>query len=160
MKIRVGLGYDVHQLKSGRPCILGGVKIPSDVGPDGHSDADVLLHAICDAILGAAGLKDIGYHFPNTDQNFKNADSRLLLSKVVEMTDALGYKIGNIDAALVAEVPKIGPYIDQIKASIAEVCGIAPEDVAVKATTAERMGFVGRKEGIEAHAVALLEKQS
>lgn len=158
MRIRVGFGYDVHQLKKGRLCRLGGVDIPSEVGPDGHSDADVLLHAICDAILGAAGLRDIGFHFPNTSDEFKDADSRGLLSDVVALIEGKGYSIGNVDATLVSEVPKIAPHIAQIKASIASLCKIDEGDVGVKATTSEKVGFVGRKEGIEAYAVVLLEK--
>jgi 2-C-methyl-D-erythritol 2,4-cyclodiphosphate synthase len=158
MKIRVGFGYDVHQLKEGRLCRLGGVEIPSDIGPDGHSDADVLLHAVCDAILGAAGLRDIGFHFPNTSNEFKDADSRNLLSSVMKLISEKGYHVGNIDATLVAEVPKISPYILDIKNSIASLCNIENEDVGVKATTSETVGFVGRKEGIEAYAVVLLEK--
>ncbi len=158
MKFRVGLGYDVHQLKAGRASRLGGVDIPSDIGPDGHSDADVLLHAICDAILGAAGLRDIGYHFPNTSDDFKDADSRNLLRRVMELIEEKGYQVGNVDATLVSEVPKIAPYIAEIKASIAKLCKVEDDAVGVKATTSEKVGFIGRKEGIEAHAVVLLEK--
>ena len=160
MKIRVGLGYDVHQLKEGRLCRLGGIEIPSELGPDGHSDADVLLHAICDAILGAAGLRDIGFHFPNTNEDFKDADSRLLLKEVVKLASDKGFSVGNIDATLVSEVPKIAPYILEIKKSIAALCKISDDEVGVKATTSEKVGFVGRKEGIEAYAVVLLEKHS
>ncbi|MDB9709666.1 2-C-methyl-D-erythritol 2,4-cyclodiphosphate synthase [Salibacteraceae bacterium] len=159
MKIRVGFGYDVHQLKEGRLCRLGGVEIPSDIGPDGHSDADVLLHAICDAILGAAGLRDIGFHFPNTSDDFKDADSRNLLTAVMTLIKDKGYNVGNIDATLVSEVPKISPYISDIKASISSLCNLADDEVGVKATTSETVGFVGRREGIEAYAVVLLEKQ-
>lgn len=159
MKIKVGFGYDVHQLKAGRPCILGGVTFDSPVGPDGHSDADVLLHAICDAILGAAGLRDIGYHFPNTDASFKNADSRELLKQVMVLIKEKGYTVGNVDATLISETPKISPKIDEMKASIASLCQIGKDDVGVKATTAEKMGFVGRGEGIEAHAVVLISKE-
>lgn len=158
MKIRVGFGYDVHQLRAGRKCILGGVEIPSEIGPDGHSDADVLLHAICDAILGAAGLRDIGYYFPNTDASFKGADSRVLLREVMRLVTDKGFGLGNIDATLISETPKIAPHIGAIKTSISSICGITEDEVGVKATTAEKMGFVGRKEGIEAHAVVLLEK--
>jgi len=158
MKIRVGFGYDVHQLKEGRLCRLGGVEIPSDIGPDGHSDADVLLHAICDAILGAAGLRDIGFHFPNTSDDFKNIDSRILLEQVMKLIGEKGYTVGNIDATLVSEVPKISPYILEIKESIAGLCQIENDEVGVKATTSETVGFVGRREGIEAYAVVLLEK--
>ncbi|MEZ4721029.1 MAG: 2-C-methyl-D-erythritol 2,4-cyclodiphosphate synthase [Flavobacteriales bacterium] len=158
MKIRVGFGYDVHQLKAGRPCVLGGVLFDSEVGPDGHSDADVLLHAICDAILGAAGLRDIGFHFPNTDQNFKGADSAGLLHSVMKLIAEKGFKVGNIDATIVSEKPKISPKIGEMKARVAELCLINSDDVGVKATTAEKMGFVGREEGIEAYAVVLLQK--
>ena len=158
MKFRVGFGYDVHQLKEGRACRLGGLDIPSDIGPDGHSDADVLLHAICDAILGAAGLRDIGFNFPNTSDDFKDADSRELLKQVMTLTTEKGYQVGNVDATLVSEVPKIAPYIQDIKHSIATLCKIEEDEVGVKATTSEKVGFVGRKEGIEAYAVVLLEK--
>jgi len=158
MKIRVGFGYDVHQLKEGRLCRLGGVEIPSTIGPDGHSDADVLLHAICDAILGAAGLRDIGFHFPNTSDDFKDADSRNLLLDVMKLISEKGYRVGNVDATLVSEVPKIAPYIAEIKSSIASLCAIQNDEVGVKATTSEKVGFVGQKEGIEAYVVVLLEK--
>jgi 2-C-methyl-D-erythritol 2,4-cyclodiphosphate synthase len=156
MRIRVGLGYDVHQLKAGRPCVLGGVLFESELGPDGHSDADVLLHAVCDAILGAAGLRDIGYHFPNTDQSFKDADSKKLLMEVIRLIKKEGFRVGNIDATLVSEQPKISPRIQEIKESIADLCEILPSEVGVKATTSEKVGFVGREEGIEAQAVVLL----
>tara|TARA_B110000046_G_scaffold45244_2_gene50303 strand:- start:453 stop:932 length:480 start_codon:yes stop_codon:yes gene_type:complete len=158
MKIRVGLGYDVHQLKKGRPCVLGGVLFDSLLGPDGHSDADVLLHAICDAILGAAGLRDIGFHFPNTDSSFKNADSRDLLKEVMNLVSKEGYRVENIDATLVSEQPKISPKIQAIKDSIAGLCGIEANAVGVKATTSEKLGFIGREEGLEAQAVVLLIK--
>ncbi|HAW19569.1 MAG TPA: 2-C-methyl-D-erythritol 2,4-cyclodiphosphate synthase [Flavobacteriales bacterium] len=156
MRIRVGLGYDVHQLKPGRPCVLGGVLFESELGPDGHSDADVLLHAICDAILGAAGLRDIGFHFPNTDQSFKGADSRELLKEVIRLIKKEGFRVGNIDATLVSEQPKISPRIQEIKESIAGLCEILATEVGIKATTSEKVGFVGREEGIEAQAVVLL----
>lgn len=158
MKIKVGFGYDVHQLKSGRPCILGGVTFDSDLGPDGHSDADVLLHAVCDAILGAAGLRDIGFHFPNTDDSYKGADSQELLREVMALIKEKGYSVGNVDSTVVSEVPKINPKIDEIKQNIARLCEIEPEDVGVKATTSEKVGFVGRREGIEAYSVVLLSK--
>ena len=160
MRIKVGFGYDVHQLKAGRPCRLGGVDMESELGPDGHSDADVVLHAICDAILGAAGLRDIGYHFPNTSVDFKDADSRNLLSEVVKLAHAKGYTVGNIDATLVSEVPKIAPYIGEMQLTIAGLCNIQTDDVGVKATTSEKLGFVGSKQGIEAYAVVLLEKEA
>lgn len=158
MKIKVGFGYDVHQLKPGRKCVLGGIEIPSELGPDGHSDADVLLHAICDAILGAIGERDIGFHFPNTNDDFKDADSKDLLREVMNITTGKGYKIGNVDATLVSETPKIAPHIAAMKASIAGLIGVEDEDVGVKATTSETVGFVGRKEGIEAYAVVLVHK--
>ncbi len=158
MKIKVGFGYDVHQLKPGRKCVLGGVEIPSELGPDGHSDADVLLHAICDAILGAIGQRDIGYHFPNTNADFKDADSRELLKAVMKITKEKGFEVGNVDATLVSEVPKIAPHISAMKASIADLLEVETDDVGVKATTSETVGFVGRKEGIEAHAVVLVHK--
>lgn len=158
MKIRVGLGYDVHQLKEGRPCIIGGVKFESNLGPDGHSDADVLLHAICDAILGAAGLRDIGYYFPNTSDEYKDADSRILLEQVMKLIEAEGYRVENVDATVVSEQPKISPRIDEIKQSIGACCKIDTDAVGVKATTSEKVGFIGRQEGIEAQAVVLLIK--
>ena len=158
MKIRVGLGYDVHQLKEGRPCVLGGVVFESTLGPDGHSDADVLLHAICDAILGAAGLRDIGFHFPNTDDSFKNADSRMLLKQVMHLVSKEGYRVENVDATLVSERPKISPRIQEMKDSIAGLCEIESNAVGVKATTSEKLGFIGREEGLEAQAVVLLIK--
>lgn len=156
--IRVGFGYDVHQLKAGRPCRLGGVDMESELGPDGHSDADVLLHALCDAILGAAGLRDIGFHFPNTSQEFKDIDSRTLLKDVMKLTREKGFSVGNIDATLVSEVPKIAPYIGEMKETMASLCSIEQDAVGIKATTSEKLGFVGSKEGIEAYAVVLLEK--
>jgi len=155
---RTGIGFDVHALAEDRLLIIGGVYIPHQKGLLGHSDADVLLHAICDAILGAAGLRDIGFHFPNTSDEFKDADSRNLLSDVMTLISEKGYQVGNIDATLVSEVPKISPYISQIKASIASLCNLEDDEVGVKATTSETVGFVGRKEGIEAYAVVLLEK--
>ena len=158
MKIKVGFGYDVHQLKPGRKCVLGGVEIESDLGPSGHSDADVLLHAICDAVLGAIGARDIGYHFPNTSEAFKDADSRELLKEVMDMTRAKGFEVGNVDATLVSETPKIAPHIEAMKSSISALLGVDPEDVGVKATTSEKIGFVGRREGIEAYAVVLVHK--
>lgn len=130
----------------------------SELGPDGHSDADVLLHAICDAILGAAGLRDIGFHFPNTSDDFKGADSRDLLTEVMRLTAEKGWSVGNIDATLVSEVPKIAPHIIAIKEQIAKLCHITVDEVGVKATTSEKLGFVGAKQGIEAYAVVLLEK--
>lgn len=158
MKIRVGFGFDVHRLSEGRPCIIGGVTIPNTFGPDGHSDADVLIHAICDAILGAAGLRDIGFHFPDTDSSFKNADSTELLVRVVELISIKGYKLGNIDSTLVLEAPKINPHIDAMKARLSQVTGLPTDDIGIKATTNEKMGFIGRGEGVTAYAVVLIEK--
>lgn len=158
MKVRVGFGYDVHQLKEGREMWLGGVQIPSSFGPLGHSDADVLLHAICDAILGAAGLRDIGFYFPDTSADFKNIDSKILLSQTVTLARERGWTIGNIDATLCLEKPKIKPHVEAMRSAIAEICKIETDDVSIKATTSEKMGFVGREEGVNAYAVVLLQK--
>ena len=157
--IRIGHGYDVHQLVAGRDLILGGVKIPHSKGLHGHSDADVLIHAICDACLGAAGLGDIGQHFPDTDALYKNIDSRKLLRKVKEAIAERGWKIANVDSTIVAQAPRIVPYLAQMAANIAADLGITPESVNIKATTTEKLGFAGREEGIAAHAVALLEHE-
>lgn len=153
---RIGFGYDVHRMKKGRKCILGGVEIPHDSGPEGHSDADVLIHAICDALLGAAGLRDIGFHFPNTDPQYKNIDSTVLLQKVVELIREKKFEIGNIDATIVAEKPKINPHIDAMKKRLGEVLKVSEEQISIKATTNEGLGFIGKEKGIAAHAVALL----
>lgn len=154
--IRIGYGYDVHQLTSGRKLILGGVEIPHDTGLLGHSDADVLLHAITDAILGALALGDIGTHFPDTSDEFKNIDSRILLRKSVELITARGFQIRNIDATLLAEKPKIAPHVDRMRQNLAEDIGMSQDRISIKATTNEAMGFVGRKEGMAAMATALL----
>ena len=156
MKIRVGFGFDVHQLREGRPCILGGIEITYHKGPLGHSDADVLIHAICDALLGAANLGDIGVHFPDTSDEFKSVDSKVLLSKVVELINDKGYVIGNIDSTLVLELPKISPHISNMKQVLSSVMGIPTDDISIKATTNEKLGFIGREEGVTAYAVALL----
>lgn len=153
---RVGMGYDVHKLVEGRPCILGGVKIPHNKGLDGHSDADVLLHAIMDALLGAAGLSDIGQNFPNTDPAYKNISSLQLLREVSLKISKAGFQIGNIDATVVAEEPKIGEHVMKMKELISELLNVQISSVGIKATTNEQMGFVGRGEGIAAFAVALL----
>jgi 2-C-methyl-D-erythritol 2,4-cyclodiphosphate synthase len=158
MNFRIGHGYDVHELAEGFELSLGGIKIPHHVGSVGHSDADVILHAICDALLGAASLGDIGKHFKNTDPQWKGIDSKILLSKVCEMIYDLGYKISNIDATLILQEPKIGKYVQQMIEAIANSCQINSDQVSIKATTAENMGFVGRKEGLEAHAVCLIYK--
>jgi 2-C-methyl-D-erythritol 2,4-cyclodiphosphate synthase len=159
MQIRVGYGFDVHQMTEGRDLWLGGVKLPHHKGALGHSDADVLLHAICDALLGAANLRDIGFHFPDTSGAFKNIDSKILLADSVKLVRDAGWEIQNIDSTLVLEKPKIAPHIDSMKAAIAEHAGIQMDQISIKATTNEKMGFIGREEGVVAHAVALLMRQ-
>ncbi len=158
MKVRVGFGFDVHQLQAGKELWLGGIKIPSIKGAVGHSDADVLIHAICDALLGAAGLRDIGFHFPDTSSEFKGIDSKILLARVMELLKKENYSIGNIDCTLVLENPKINPHIDAMKQTLASVLGIEITDIGIKATTNETMGYVGREEGVCAYAVALIQK--
>lgn len=155
--MRIGHGYDVHKLVEGRKLILGGVTVPHEKGLLGHSDADVLLHAVSDALLGAAALGDIGKHFPDTDEAFKDADSRVLLRRVIELISQKGYKVGNIDATVIAQAPKLAPYIETMKNNIAEDCGVSADRINVKATTEEHLGFTGRKEGISAHAVCIIE---
>jgi 2-C-methyl-D-erythritol 2,4-cyclodiphosphate synthase len=157
--MRVGHGFDVHKLVEGRPCIIGGVTIAHDKGLDGHSDADVLLHAICDALLGAAALGDIGKHFPPTDSRYKGIDSRQLLQHVVGLLSDQTYVVSNIDATVICEAPKLSPYTAQMCANIAQDCGIALDQVNVKATTTEQLGFTGRGEGIAAEAVCLIVKR-
>ena len=158
MKIRTGLGYDVHRLVEGRDLWLGGIKIPHTLGLLGHSDADVLIHAICDALLGAANMRDIGYHFPDTSADTLDIDSKILLKKTVDLIATKGYKIGNIDATICAERPKINPHVPDMKACLAQVMGIDEDDVSIKATTTEHLGFTGHEEGISAYAVVLIEK--
>lgn len=155
--MRIGHGYDVHPLVNGRDLILGGVKIPHSKGLQGHSDADVLIHAICDACLGAAGLGDIGRHFPDTDAQYKNIDSRKLLRKVKETLASRGWKITNVDSTIIAQAPRIAPHLPQMIQNIATDLSIATERVNIKATTTEKLGFAGREEGIAAHAIVLLE---
>lgn len=155
--MRIGTGYDVHKLVEGRKLIIGGVEIPHTLGLLGHSDADVLLHAIMDALLGAAGLGDIGQHFPDTDDRYKDADSMQLLREVARMLDEAGYLVGNIDATVIAQKPKLRPYISQMEENVATALGIDPDQVNIKATTEEYLGFTGREEGISAQAVALIE---
>lgn len=155
--MRIGHGYDVHPLVAGRDLILGGVKIPHSKGLHGHSDADVLIHAICDACLGAAGLGDIGRHFPDTDPQYRNIDSRKLLRKIKEAIAERGWKIANVDSTIVAQAPRVGPYLAQMLANISADLGVPLEDINIKATTTEKLGFAGREEGIAAHAVVLLE---
>ena len=155
--MRIGFGYDVHQLVTGRPLILGGIEIPHTHGLLGHSDADVLIHAICDAILGAACMRDIGYHFPPVKGNeYENIDSKVLLRKTIQLISEKGYTLGNIDATVCAEQPKLNPHIPQMQAVLAECMGVSPDQVSIKATTTETLGFTGRKEGISAYAVVLL----
>jgi 2-C-methyl-D-erythritol 2,4-cyclodiphosphate synthase len=158
MKLRIGYGIDFHQLVEGRDLVIGGVTIPHHKGALGHSDADVLLHAICDALLGAACLGDIGVHFPDTSSEFKNIDSKILLAKTRTLIEAEGYAIGNIDASLCLEAPKIKPYVARMQETIAGILGIGIKDVSIKATTTETMGFVGRQEGLVAHAVCLIHQ--
>ncbi len=155
--MRVGHGYDVHKLVSGRKCIIGGVDIPSNLGLLGHSDADVLLHAVSDALLGAAALGDIGKHFPDTSAEFEGADSLVLLQKVVELLAEKGYKVCNIDSTVIAQAPKLAPYIDDMRKNIAFACNIDVDCVSVKATTEEHLGFTGALQGISAHTVCLIE---
>lgn len=159
MKFRIGQGYDVHKLVEGRDLILCGVKIPHVTGLLGHSDADVALHALCDALLGAAGLGDIGRHFPDTDMQYKDIDSMLLLENVIEKIIRMGWSVGNVDLTIIAQKPKLLPYIEQMQKNVANALKIDLECVNIKATTTERLGFEGREEGISATAVALIEKE-
>ena len=156
--MRIGHGYDVHRLVEGRDLILGGVRIPYELGLLGHSDADVLLHAVSDALLGAAGLRDIGYHFPDTDPKYKGADSRVLLREVRQKVADAGYRVGNVDVTMIAQKPKLKPYIEQMMQNIAEDLQIDVSRVNVKATTEEKLGFTGSGEGMSCHAVCLLEE--
>ena len=161
MKIRVGFGYDVHQLVKERELWLGGIKIDHETGLLGHSDADVLIHAICDAILGAANMRDIGYHFPPKKGNeFENIDSKILLRKTLDLVATRGYHVGNIDATICAERPKLNPHIPQMQTTLAHVMDIPEDDISIKATTTEKLGFTGREEGISAYAVVLLESSA
>lgn len=156
--IRIGHGYDVHQLVTGRLCIIGGVNIPFEKGLDGHSDADVLLHAICDALLGAAALGDIGKHFPPSDMRYQGIDSRELLRHVVALLRTHGYQVGNIDSTVICELPKLSPHTEAMRRHIAADCQVMIEAVNVKATTTEKLGFTGRGEGIAAEAVCIIHK--
>lgn len=156
MRIRVGQGVDVHQLVEGRDLWLGGVKIEHSKGALGHSDADVLIHAICDALLGAAGLKDIGYHFPDTSNEFKGIDSKLLLKRVIELISERGWRVNNVDATLILEKPKIKPHVDSMIETLSEILQVDKDAVSIKATTNETMGYVGREEGVLAFASALI----
>lgn len=156
MKFRIGFGYDVHPLEEGRELWLGGIKLDYEKGCAGHSDADVLIHAICDALLGAANLRDIGFHFPNTDSRWKGADSKILLKEVCRILRENGYEIGNIDASLALEAPKINPHIKAMQTALAEAMSVPENDISIKATTNEKLGYVGREEGANAYAVALI----
>lgn len=158
-KIRVGFGYDVHRLVEGRELWLGGIRLEYDKGLLGHSDADVLIHAICDALLGAANMRDIGYHFPDTAGEFENIDSKILLKKTVQLIATKGYRVGNIDATVCAERPKLNPHIPQMNQTLAAVMGVEEDDVSIKATTTEKLGFTGRQEGISAYATVLIERE-
>ena len=158
MKIRVGMGYDVHRLVPGRDLWLGGIKINHTHGLLGHSDADVLIHAICDALLGAANLRDIGYHFPDTAAEYRGIDSKKLLQSTVQLLAEHGWKLGNVDATICAERPKINPHVDEMKEVLSHLLGTGVEDVSIKATTTEKLGFTGREEGISAYAVVLIEQ--
>lgn len=158
MKIRVGFGYDVHALVPNRALWLGGIRIEHTLGLLGHSDADVLIHAICDALLGAANLRDIGYHFPDTAGEYENIDSKILLRKTMALIREAGYELGNIDATVCAEHPKLNPHIPQMKTVLAEVMSVDPNDISIKATTTEKLGFTGRQEGISAYATVLIQQ--
>ena len=154
--IRIGYGYDVHRLEEGYDLWLGGIKVPHSKGAVGHSDADVIIHVICDALLGAANMRDIGFHFPDTDPQYKGIDSKKLLAEVLKKLRAKHYEVGNIDVTLEAQAPKVNPHIPAMIDVLAEVMDVSTEDISIKATTTERLGFVGREEGVAAHAVALI----
>lgn len=159
MKIRVGFGYDVHALVPGRALWLGGIRIEHTLGLQGHSDADVLIHAICDALLGAANMRDIGFHFPDTAGEYKDIDSKLLLRDTMKLLRQAGYELGNIDATVAAERPKLNPHIPQMKQALAGVMEVDEEDISIKATTTEKLGFTGRQEGIAAYATVLIVRK-
>lgn len=158
MNIRVGFGYDVHKLVAGRELWLGGIQLPYELGLLGHSDADVLIHAICDALLGAANMRDIGFHFPDTSEETLNVDSKILLRKTIELISTKGYEVGNIDATVCAERPKLNPHVPAMKACLAEVMNTDEDNISIKATTTEKLGFTGRMEGISAYATVLIMK--
>ena len=158
MNIRVGFGYDVHKLVAGRDLWLGGIQVPYELGLLGHSDADVLIHAICDALLGAANMRDIGFHFPDTSEETLNVDSKILLRKTIELIGTKGYEVGNIDATVCAERPKLNPHVPAMKACLAEVMNTDEDNISIKATTTEKLGFTGRMEGISAYATVLIIK--
>jgi 2-C-methyl-D-erythritol 2,4-cyclodiphosphate synthase len=158
MKIRTGFGYDVHQLREGLPFWLGGIQIPHTHGALGHSDADVLIHVICDALLGAANLRDIGHHFPDTDPQYKGIDSKRLLAEVMRLLREQNYQVSNIDSTICLEQPKVNPHIAEMQRVLSEVMGIPAEDISIKATTTEKLGFVGRQEGVAAYAAVLITR--
>lgn len=158
MKIRVGFGYDVHRLEEGKEFWLGGILVPHTHGAVGHSDADVLIHVICDALLGAANLRDIGFHFSDKDPKYKGIDSKILLNDVVKLVHDKGFSIGNIDSTICLERPKVNPHIPTMKTCLAKVMGMDEEDISIKATTTERLGFVGKEEGVAAYATVLIQK--
>ena len=159
MKIRVGFGYDVHQLVEGRELWLGGIRLTHTKGLLGHSDADVLIHAVCDALLGAANMRDIGYHFPDTGAEYKDIDSKILLRRTVQLIATKGYRVGNVDATICAERPKLKAHIHEMQQCLADCMGISDDDVSIKATTTEHRGFTGREEGISAYATVLIDDQ-
>jgi 2-C-methyl-D-erythritol 2,4-cyclodiphosphate synthase len=159
MNIRIGFGFDVHQLEAGKDFWLGGVKLDASKGAVGHSDADVLIHAICDALLGAANLQDIGYHFSNQDSRWKGAASKLFLEEVTKMLKERGWKVGNVDCTITLEAPKVSPHIDDMKRVLAPLMNVSVDDVSIKSTTSETLGYVGRQEGVNAYAVALIIKE-
>ena len=156
--MRVGMGYDVHRLVEGRELWIGGIRLEYEMGLLGHSDADVLIHAICDAILGAANMRDIGYHWPDTSDETEGMDSKIILKKTIELIATKGYRLVNVDATICAERPKMNPHIQQMQETMAAVVGCDPDQISIKATTTEKLGFTGRQEGISAYAVALIEK--
>lgn len=158
-KIRVGFGYDVHQLKEGYDFWLGGIQVPHEKGAVGHSDADVLIHVICDALLGAANMRDIGFHFSDTDPQYKGIDSKILLKDVMLLIREQGYEVGNIDTTICLQLPKVNPHIQEMKKCLTEVMGIDEDDISIKATTTEKLGFVGRQEGVSAYCTVLIEKK-
>jgi 2-C-methyl-D-erythritol 2,4-cyclodiphosphate synthase len=158
MKIRVGFGYDVHTFAVGRELWLGGIQVPYEKGLQGHSDADVLIHALCDAMLGAANMRDIGYHFPDNSGEYKNIDSKILLKNTVQLLKSKGYCVGNADITICAEAPKLNKYIPAMIEALSAILEVSNDDISIKATTSEKMGFVGREEGIAAYAVVLIEK--
>ena len=158
MSLRVGFGFDVHRLDEGQPFFLGGIKIPHSKGAVGHSDADVLIHTICDAILGAADLRDIGFHFPDSNEKYKGIDSKILLKDVMALVRKEGYELSNVDATIALQVPKVNPYVPKMKSVLAKTMGVSLSQISIKATTTEKLSFVGREEGVSAYAVALIQR--